>query len=195
MDERTSFPRALEVDTAVHPTDRRRLVIAALVTILALPTLWLLNRDGGSNGPNVAAAGVEVDNGDLTEPDAAPTTGPDTANLPSTEPLDETAPVFLDGPAANGAGLPAIAVPTAPANEVLDLHATYSSQLWRRACVIPGIADGTEVTIVNVDNGRRTTCLATSGDPRADGRLVMHTSEFLELADLTDAPIPVEIRT
>jgi hypothetical protein len=183
----------------VHLQDRRRLSIAALVTMLALPTLLLLNRDSGSGAPSVAAAGVGVENGYLTESGAEvgaegiATGGPSTANLPAAAPLEETAPVFLDGPAANGGGRPAIAVPTVPPNEVLDLEATYSSQVWNWTCIVPGVQNGTELTIVNVDNGRSTTCVATYGDPRTDGHLVMHTAGFLELADLTDAPIPVEI--
>lgn len=177
----------------MHLKDRRRLAIAAVLTMLALPTLWLLNRDGGSSAPNVAAAGVQVENGYVTETDPTPTTGPRRANLPAVEPLGETAPVFLDGPSSSGGGLPAIAVPTVPASEILDLEATYNSQMWNWTCIVPGVADGTELTIVNVNNGRSTTCVATYANPHDGASLVMHTSDFLELADLTDAPIPVEI--
>ncbi len=181
--------------------DRRRLTFATLVTLLALPALWLVNRESSSGSPNVAAAGVQVENGYVTvedaagDPSAPSVSGPSTANLPVVDPAGESAPVFLDGPAANGGGLPAIAVPTAPEGTVRELEATYTSQVWDWTCIVPGVTTGTKVTIVNVDNGRSTTCVATYGDPRSDGRLVMHTNGFLELADLTDAPIPVEIRT
>ncbi len=176
--------------------DRRRLTVATVVTIVALPALWLFSRDGGSSGPNVAAVGVQVENGYVTNDAGADATtvdaGPSTANLPEAELSADVAPVFLDGPAANGGGMPAIAVPTAPPSEIVELPATYSSQIWNWTCVAPGIQTGVELTIVNVDNGRSTTCVATYGDPRSTG-LVLHTNGFLELADLTDAPIPVEI--
>jgi hypothetical protein len=184
----------------VNLRDRRRLTFATLVTLLALPALLLVNRDSSSGSPNVAAAGVQVENGyvtavDAADPSAPAASGPSTANLPDPEPIGEAAPVFLDGPAANGGGLLAIAVPTVPEGTVQQLQATYTSQVWDWTCIVPGVSTGTTVTIVNVDNGRSTTCVATYGDPRADGRLVMHTNDFLKLADLTDAPIPVEIRT
>jgi hypothetical protein len=50
------------------------------------------------------------------------------------------------------------------------------------------------VTVVNLDNGRTAKCTAVLGPSGADDVLVMHTELFATLADLTDAPIPVEIR-
>jgi len=40
--------------------ERRRLLFAAILTLVALPALWLMSRDEGSGAPNVATAGIAV---------------------------------------------------------------------------------------------------------------------------------------
>src|SRR3954468_23694147 len=42
----------------MNPYDRRRLVLASIFTVAALPALWIINRDdAGSAAPAVGAAG------------------------------------------------------------------------------------------------------------------------------------------
>jgi hypothetical protein len=60
-------------------------------------------------------------------------------------------------------------------------------------CLASNIATGTVITVVNLDNGHSITCIATRVYSTADTGLVMHTETFAKIADLTDAPIPVEI--
>ncbi len=60
--------------------------------------------------------------------------------------------------------------------------------------MIPGIGSGQQVTVVNLDNNRSVTCTAILAPSSAADQLVMASELFAELADLTDAPIPVEIR-
>ncbi len=104
--------------------------------------------------------------------------------------------MFLDGPAGQvGAGLSEIAVPAAPGVASISTTATFRSDLPTTAtCTFPGLTTGAEVTILNLDNGRTVTCTAVLGGSGAPDVLVMHTDLFATIADLTDAPIPVEIR-
>jgi hypothetical protein len=64
--------------------DRRRLVLASIFTVAALPALWIINRnDAGSAAPALGAAGV-------------PAAGANEA--PSTSTYTPDAPIFLNGP-------------------------------------------------------------------------------------------------
>jgi hypothetical protein len=170
--------------------ERRRLLLATLLTLVALPALWLMSRDDKSGAPNVATAGVVVENGVTVDA----TDASDPANPEAAASLGEHDPVFLDGPAAQPGGRAPIAVPAPPQEEVRHASATYRSTVGRRACLVPFVPTGTRLTIVNLDNNRSTTCVAIYSAATEVEDVVLHTNTFLELADLTDAPIPVEFR-
>jgi hypothetical protein len=163
---------------ALTPPDRRRILLASALTLVAMPALWWANQSGA---PNVATAGIVVVDKSATTPTAE--TG-------------DVAPVFLDGPAGQvGAGLSEIAVPTPPAIASITTTATFRSTLGSpSACMIPGIGNGQRVVVVNLDNNRSVTCTAILAPSSAADQLVIASELFAELADLTDALIPVEIR-
>jgi hypothetical protein len=168
----------------MDPADRRRFLLATLVSVVALPALLLAGREDGSAGPNVATAGVEIDAG-AAEGASVPATSVD-------PPADD--PVYLDGPAsANAPSIAEIAVP-APREAVVLQTATYSSGMWAGGCRAKGVGGGVRVTVVNLDNNRSISCLAEFAPPEQQADLILPTSSFRQLADLTDAPIPVEIR-
>jgi hypothetical protein len=184
---------------ALTHTDRRRLLLATALTVVALPALWWANQSG-SAAPNVATAGIAVGDGEV-DADAAPANAnavntPADAAAKSADAAGSEAPVFLDGPAGQvGAGLSEIAVPAAPGVASISTTATFRSDLpTTTTCTFPGLTTGAEVTILNLDNGRTVTCTAVLGGSGAADVLVMHTDLFATIADLTDAPIPVEIR-
>ena len=84
--------------------DRRRLVLASIFTVAALPALWIINRDdAGSAAPALGAAGV-------------PQVGANQA--PSTSTYTPDAPIFLNGP-PSGAD-PAVVDIIIPRGPVLD---------------------------------------------------------------------------
>ncbi|HYN34463.1 MAG TPA: hypothetical protein VES40_17695 [Ilumatobacteraceae bacterium] len=163
---------------ALTPPDRRRILLASALTLVAMPALWWANQPGA---PNVATAGIVV----VDRSPTAPTAG-----------TGDVAPVFLDGPAGQvGAGLAEIAVPEPPAIASITTTATFRSTLGSpTACMVPGIGGGQQVTVVNLDNNRSVTCTAILAPSTAANQLVMASELFAELADPTDAPIPVEIR-
>lgn len=167
---------------ALNQPDRRRIVLASALTLVALPALWWANQSDDT-APNVATAGISVG----AQPAAAPS-----ADAEASDP----APVFLDGPSGQvGAGLSEIAVPAPPAIARIATTATFRNDLGSSAtCTLPGIGNGTRITVVNLDNNRSITCTAVLAPSSAGDQLVMPAELFSQIADLTDAPIPVEIR-
>ncbi len=175
---------------ALTDTDRRRLIAATALTLLALPALWWANTsENNSTSPNLAVAGIDPvgDPGSsATAPDASDGTGDD---------LAEVAPVFLDGPtSAAGAGQAEIAVPAKPLIDGLAAKATFRSDVPSGTCIVSGINSGLTITVVNLDNNRSTSCTTILAPGPSPDDLVMNTANFAGIADLTDAPISVEIR-
>lgn len=170
---------------ALTDTDRRRFAVATAITLVALPALWWANESANSGAPGIATVGVELADGDET-----------TDVRDGEDPDGSVAPVFLDGPAgAAGASQPKIAVPAAPALERIRAAASYRrSTPARSICLVPGVVNGQTVTVVNLDNNRSVRCTTALIEGAAGDEIVLHTDLFAEIADLTDAPIPVEIR-
>ena len=61
------------------------------------------------------------------------------------------------------------------------------------ACYVRAANYGQEVEVRNLDNGRSVTCIAKVTPLGGDADIVLHADAFVRLADLTDAPVPVEI--
>lgn len=166
--------------------DRRRFLIATIVTLVALPALWWINRDDDSGAPSVASVGVDVGS-------AAAASTDDPARDVDDPALSE--PVFLDGPSSPVGGVADIAVPAPPERVPLTGSGTYSSVVSAiDKCFAKGVTTGSRITVVNLDNNRSVECIATLAPEAQPTDVVMHTKAYLTLADLTDAPIPVEIR-
>jgi hypothetical protein len=167
---------------ALSHHDRRRILVASALTIAALPALWYANRPD-SGAPTVAIAGVDV--GQAATASSASIDDAD----------DDEAPVFFDGPTAQvGAGVAEIAVPVAPTAERLTTRATFRSDVARGTCHVSTVSNAQSITVVNIDNNRSLTCTTVLAPSTAGDGLVMHPELFSQIADLTDAPIPVEIR-
>jgi hypothetical protein len=203
---------------APNDKDRRRFLLATALTLAALPALWWVNRQADSGAPNVATVGIDVGEGSGSEsepdtfaPDTTPmvdpvtgqpvvpapaTTTPPVPTTPqSTDALDPSAPIFLDGPSGvAGAGTGAIATPAAPDVEHITTSASYRSTISPTdTCLASNITTGTTITVTNLNNGHSITCTATRVYSTADTGLILFTDTFAQIADLTDAPIPVEI--
>jgi hypothetical protein len=180
---------------ALTDTDRRRFTAATVLTLLALPALWLANTSDNSAAPNLAVAGIDpdVENAEpAEEPSAASAADPTPA---VDDGLGDIAPVYLEGPSsAAGAGQSPIAIPSRPLLDVIAAKATFRSTVPAGTCIVGGITTGSQITVVNLDNNRSMTCttILAPGDQPRD--VVMHTDAFAGIADLTDAPISVEIR-
>ena len=193
---------------ATNDTDRRRFLLATALTLIALPALWWANQQSESGAPNVATAGIDVGNGSdsgtvpadpvigqtvVVEPNT--TTPPAITEVTTTAPADPSAPIFLEGPrGAVGGGGAQIATPAAPTVAHISTSATYRSTISPSStCLASSVETGTVITVVNLNNGRSVTCVATRVYSADDTGLVLFTDTFAQIADLTDAPIPVEI--
>jgi hypothetical protein len=139
--------------------------------------------------PDSAAATTEqsVDSDDLTASDNGPTRPP--IEFPDAE------PIFLDGPVADlNPRVAEIAVPARPATAALQFSASFRSTVAGvRSCLVKELRSGLSVTVTNLDNGRSITCVTSIAPLTQTADLVMHTDAFSLLADLTEAPITVEL--
>lgn len=163
--------------------DRRRLVLASIFTVAALPALWVINRnDAGSAAPKLGAAGV-------------PQVGANQA--PSTSAYTPESPIFLDGP-ASGAGPAVVDIIIPPGPTATEAKGRASFRRYadptKRPCTTALAPFGKTLTVTNTDNGQSTTCLNSISTPLPDGvDIVLHTDIFTLISDLADAPVPVQI--
>ena len=159
--------------------------------MVALPAILLANREqDGVPSPNVAAVGL---------PAGGPSsTTPGSRGAIAIDPLGRVEPQFLAG--TPGTALPpaepAVAVGSADYTVVGMGRATYRGDVSPGFCLFNGITSGVVVDVVNVDNGRSVECRSR---PRVDdgappNELVLSQEAFMQIADLTDAPVPVELR-
>jgi hypothetical protein len=69
-----------------------------------------------------------------------------------------------------------------------------SSLLSDDVCQVKDAPVGVKVTVTNLDNNRSVTCRSSVSPAGIVESVVLHTDAFLSIADLADAPVPVEIR-
>lgn len=170
--------------------DRRRIAFATVVSLVALPALWLMQQDDTAPGSAaVAVAGVD---GGLPAP-ANAAAGPDPAGAAPADPAYLGSAVTVPA----GTDVLTINVPSADMTGVRPGRAHYrrfTDAGVAQPCAVPDAPLKALVTVRNVDNGRSTTCVNVSIAPLDPGIVaVLHTDVFLEIADLVDAPLPVEI--
>ena len=164
--------------------DRRRVVVASVFTLVALPALWVLNRESAatSGSPTIGAAGVDIKSGAEDAPD-------------STDYLPEP-PLFVGGdevPVPPAAVVVAVPPPTS-ANQVTARASFHRYSDGSRQCTTLLAPDGALLTVENIDNGQKTTCTNTLGMAMPTGAdIVLHTDVFGEIGDLADAPLPVHV--
>lgn len=169
--------------------DRRRMAFAAAFTVVALPSLWLLESGKTSNGSTVATAAAGV---------ASPTPGAasDTPGPTTTAYVPEL-PSFLDGPAAGAPpAVVNIAVPAAPTQNQPKVLASFRryDDAASHPCTTLLAPSGSVITLTNVDNGLTTTCRNVLGVNLPQGvEIVVHTDVFTTIADLADAPVSVRL--
>ena len=164
--------------------DRRRVVVASVFTLVALPALWVLNRESAttSGAPNVGAAGIDVKSGADVPPD--------------TSAYEPEPPLFVggdEGPVPPAAVVVAVPPPTA-ANQVSAQASYHRYSGIGRGCTTVLAPEGALLTVENIDNGQTTTCTNTFGMEVPTGiDIVLDTEVFGEIGDLADAPLPVRV--
>lgn len=178
---------------AFEARDRQRVALAALATLIAAPVIALASAsDQTADGASGTSDTVVVDASGDGDSDGA-TAGP---NVPPTTAPGNSPPVFMDGVAPNpGSQTIAIAVPPPPTGELMTVDATFSSRVSTpRQCLVDGsIQSNRIIEITHINNGRTATCTTALGAFNQPEPLVLHPELFSTLADVTDAPILVEV--
>jgi hypothetical protein len=176
--------------------DRRRLVFATIVTIVALPTLWFTSRDEASDGA-LSPVAIAVNGRPVAE--AARGASPTTTSSP-TSVVGDDEPVFMAGPTAPPVPEPAVASPELPAEQASG-RATFRrwdgatvTQLRAHPCQTFLAPPGTRLTVTNVNNGRSVRCVNVAAEvPPQNAIIVLHTEGLLAIGELADAPLPVRV--
>jgi hypothetical protein len=187
--------------------DRRRIVVATIITIAALPALWLTNRDDANTGNTsiavVGGAGALEAAGDpsvtaesvQTTPNAAqPDASVDETPIDPFMPAD---PVYLAGSSLAPPPAPSVVYADPGPTRQYTGEATFrrwGPEWGAQACQSPVAPANARLLVTNVNNGRTTTCTNVLTRPLSDGTiLVLDTEAFLQIANLVDAPLPVQI--
>lgn len=152
----------------VTASDRRRFVIASVVTALAIP---LLVRDLASDDKSEAPVGA-----------ASPVAGVQVAgvNLSAT---------------STASGTAAPATPSHQAEGKIGFRFYEPAQWGDRPCASAGLAPNTRVVIANLNNGKTTWCVVVK-DARGvvrDHLLEVADTVFAEIADPSVGVIPARI--
>lgn len=164
--------------------DRRRFAVACVITLVALPALWLASR-------NSASSVSPATDGSLTQTTPPATEPPTTAYQPQP-------PLFVGGDSEPA--LPPvinIAVPPAPGPNETLARASYHRYLGivGTSCTAPFAPEGAQLTVTNVNNGLAVTCINASAGVVVPGGadMVIDTALFVRFGDLNDAPITVRV--
>lgn len=131
--------------------------------------------------------------GDGTAASVAPAT-----TVPSAAVADDAvpSPVILTGPSpVSPSGSAVVAY---PAENPLSVEgvATFTNFGYTKSpiCYSTTVPPGLEMTVTNKNNGRRLQCVSSYSLLVPGGVTIMlHTSRFVELADLVDSPIPISV--
>lgn len=162
---------------------RRRVAIAAVFTLAALPAVWLLDRSDSDAGAAPDAAGTAV------------TVSTVAFTVPTT--VDEP-PAFLSNTVVI---VPPAVIDVARPEPLAtnELEGKASFKRWTqttvtRPCTVPTAPSGAAITITNIDNGLTATCTNTLGTSVPAGiDALIDTPVFTSIADLVDAPIFVRV--
>ena len=152
------------------------------MTVLALPAVWWANEGDRVNRPNVAAVGLAAED---APHDATPTAEPVMA-----------APAYLTPASAPATPPPPVDVMVGtPEHTVVGtLPATFRRGVGRETCEVEGLDVDGRVTVFNPANGQSVECW-TTGSGSEQPTIVLAPDAFAQLADFTDAPVLVELRT
>lgn len=184
---------------------RRRVALAVAVTAIAAPAAFLLDRGPDEPAPvqttvvgSVVAGGTPAGAATGAAAAVAPpdTAAPDERAASSTDVMGTTPAAFLEPTGTVAPEDPAtIAIPRIP--DAVQGQATFSRAISSvTSCHVAGTLGapfGKAITVTNLDNSRSVQCIYDSGGGDADHEVVLHADAFSQIADLTDAPVPVQL--
>lgn len=162
--------------------DRNRITVAFVLTAVALPLMFMASGSGADGGRSTVESTTSstINVGLASDPNAK-----------------ADAPANLGGPAIgdpNGQGQ--IAYPADNSGRMVRATASYKRlpEVSNSGCSTDLVPLGSEITVRNLNNGRKVTCTNINiGGVPSGADLVLNTRLFESIADLIDAPIPVEL--
>jgi hypothetical protein len=175
--------------------DRRRIVFASALTLIALPFLYTAKRDSRDATPAVAAVapGAGDASAALSADDSAGVLDADA----STSAAVAIAAPLTAAPTTTAAGAVTIGVAAPPGAQTVDGNASYkrwsSSSGGLAPCATRLASVGVRMVVTNTDNGHRVACRVVSNEAPDGVSVVIDTDLFLDLADLVEAPVPVSL--
>jgi hypothetical protein len=163
---------------AVRSNDNRRVIIASIVTVVAIPALWIMNGDSSKSSSVVAGSTI--------------------ATAPPTTKYKPETPVFVEEQGQTPAQGGVININVAPAPSANSFVGKASFRRYpntlTRPCTVPVAPDAAIITVINVDNGQSTSCNnILTFQPPAGIDIVLHTVVFSEIGDVADSPIDVRV--
>lgn len=173
---------------------RRRIALAVAITAIAAPAALLL--DTGGDEPEEVVTTV-VGSVVAGTGDTASTTEVPRVDTPQgTDPMGTAPAAFLESTGTVAPDEPAtIAIPRLP--DAVDGRATFTRSIRKvTSCQVDaevGAPFGIAITVTNLDNSRSVQCLNDVGGADPDHQIVLHADAFAQIADLTDAPVPVRL--
>lgn len=170
------------------------MTVATLITVAALPALWLMQRDSATPGSGgVAAAGPGggiVISGSADEVTSTTMAATTTVTGPTVTIVTPTAAATTADPSAGAA----TAVDRRASGTAT--YKRYTGYGVSNPCMAPRVPINTEITVHSQNTGRSVTCMNVVSytelpDPQIV--IVINTETFLQMADTRDAPVFVEI--
>lgn len=170
---------------------RRRLLIAIAITMILVPGAFLLNRN--SNETQASPVGTLV--GTVPDASSAAATVPASSSTSSegTDPMGTISVGYLQGTVVpNTADPPTIAIPRP--QEVNAGLASFSYEIETASeCRVKVAPNGVRVTVTNLDNSRSVQCVNSLIAVEQPHEVMLSSGSFQLIADLTDAPVHVEV--
>ena len=174
---------------------RRRVAVALAITVILVPAAFLLNRGGDDPAAQPPITLIGTVPGDTATPVPGEADEAElSAGTPAATDAMGTAPVgFLDGTAPPKDDDPAtIAIPRLPRSLVGT--ASFRRDITdTTVCQAKGVPFNARITVTNLDNSQSVQCIASVGGPEPDEDVILPADAFLQIADITDAPVPVMI--
>ena len=174
---------------------RRRVALAVAITAIAAPAAFLLDR-GGDESDEVVTTAVGSVVADSAADTTLPAAAPDRSGPQGTDPMGTTPAAFLEPSGTVAPDDPAtIAIPRLP--DAVEGRATFTRSIRKvTSCQVKasvGAPFGIAVTVTNLDNSRSVQCINDVGGAEPDHEIVLNADAFSEIADLTDAPVHVQL--
>jgi hypothetical protein len=164
----------------ISTVDKNRMTVALVVSAIFLAVTFMASGNSGNETITTVA-------------EATSTTYDLGLNIDS----NVDAPANLDGPVSadpNGQGQ--IAYPANNSGRMVRGNATYKRlpDSVNTGCSTTLVPLGATITVLNLNNGRKTTCVNINIGPMSGSfDITLNTTVFEAIAELVDAPLPVEL--